>query len=87
MGCGCAEIDVVVTGTGTNDDLQLLGGIEHLGIDLVGAYDEGVDILHGIEQLLLLGVFLEQCQLMACCFNLFANTFDGSCCERLLGCN
>ena len=61
----CGEVDIVVTSTGTNNNLQLLGSVEHFGIDLIRTDDECVGILYCVEQLCLFSIFLEQCQLIA----------------------
>ena len=58
MSGGCSEVDVVVTGTGTHYDFQLLSSVQYFGIHLVRADDQSVSILDGIQQLRLLGVLL-----------------------------
>ena len=87
MGGGGGEVDVVVTGTSTNHDLQLLGGVEHLGVNLIRTDDQGVGFFHSLQELSLLSIFLEQHQLIAGCLNLCLNAIHSSCCERLLCCN
>ena len=86
MGSGSSQVDVVETGTGTHHDLQLLGSVEDLGIGLVRTNDHGIDILHGVEQLSFLSVFLEQHQLVACTFNFLTYALDSCCCKGLLCC-
>ena len=86
MGGGGGEVDVVETGTCAHHNLQLLGGVEHLSVALVGADDEGVGIFHGLEQLGLLGVFLEQHELVAGCLYFLAYALYSCSCERLLCC-
>ena len=85
-GSGC-EVDVVVTCTGTNHNLQLLGSVKYFGVNLVRTDNQSVGILHSVQQLSLLRIFLQQGELMAACFYLFANALDSCCCERLLCCN
>ena len=58
MSGGCSEVDVVVTGTGTHHNLQLLCSVQHFGIHLVRADDECVSVFHCIQQLSFLGIFL-----------------------------
>ena len=55
---GISRIDRVVARTGTHHDLQLGSSIEHLLRDFVGAHDHSVSVLHSIQQLLLVGIFL-----------------------------
>ena len=86
MGCGCGEVDVVISGSGTNNYLQLLGGVEHFGIYLVGTDDECVGILHCVEKLLLLCIFLKQGEGVACSLDLCLYALDSCCCEWLLCC-
>ena len=82
-----SEVDVVVTSTSTHHNLQLLGSVEHLGVDLVRADNHGIGILHCVEQLCLLSIFLEQHELIAGCLNFCFDTIDSCCCKWLLCCN
>ena len=84
---GGGQVDVVVTGTGAYDDFQLLGGGKDGLVHLVGADDEGVGVGHGVEQLLLFSVFLQECQLGAGLFHHFADAADGDGGEGFFGCN
>ena len=54
--CG-GEVYIVVACTGTHHDLELLGGIEHLGIDYIAADDDGIGIGHGSQQVGLIAIF------------------------------
>ena len=83
---GGGEVDVVVAGTGADDDLQLLGSVEHLGVDLVRTDDHGISILDGVKQLSLLSIFLEQHELMAGCLHFCFDTIHSSGCKRFLCC-
>ena len=65
VGSSGFQVHVVVSGTGTNDNLQLLGGIQDFGIHLVATDDDGIHVLHGIQQLRLVGIFLQENQLIA----------------------
>ena len=87
MSRGSSQVDVVEACTCTHHNLQLLGSIEHLSIALVRTDDERIGILHSIEQLSLLSVFLEEHQLVASAFNFLTNTFNSSGCEGLFCCN
>ena len=40
-------VDVVVTGAGSDDELELLGGGDHLGVDLVATHDQRVGVGDG----------------------------------------
>ena len=86
MSRGGSEVNVVVTGTGAYHNLQLFGSVEHLGIHLVRADDECVSILHSVQQLCLLRIFLEQSQLVAGSFHFFSDALDSCSCERLFCC-
>ena len=78
------KVDVVETGTGTHHDFQVLGSVEHLGVNLVGTDNQGIGIGHGCEQLRLVGIFLQQSQGVACTFHFLADALDSSCCEGFL---
>ena len=54
--CG-GEVYIVVACTGTYHDLELLGGIEHLGIDHIAADNDGIGIGHGSQQVGLIAIF------------------------------
>ena len=82
----CCKVDVVVTCTGTHHNLQLLSSVKHLGIHLIRADNHGIDILHSIEQLALLCVFLEHDYFVACCIKNFLNTFHGHAAKGFLCC-
>ena len=87
MSRSCCEVDVVVTCTGTHHNLQLLGSVEHLCIHFIRANNHRINILHSIEQLALLCVFLEHDYLVACCVKNFLNTIYSNLAEWLLCCN
>ena len=51
-GGGGGDVDVVETDTGACDDLQLLAGVEDLGVDSRrGTHEDGVGVDDGLEQL------------------------------------
>lgn len=75
VGRGCGQVDIVVAGSGTYYDFQVLGSVEHFGVDNVAAHDDAVDIFHGVEQFGLFAVFFEEYQLHAGAFYFFANAF------------
>ena len=83
MSGSCIQVHIVVTSTGTHHNLQLLGSIQHLIVHFVAADNQGIGILHGIQKLSLLGIFLQQGQFIACCLYLLADTFHSYGCERL----
>ena len=82
-----SQVDIIITGTGANDDLEVLGSVEHLGISLVRTDNHRIHILHSIEKLSLLCIFFEQHQFVACSLYFFLNALDSSCCEWLFCCN
>ena len=86
MGGGGGEVDVVVTGTCANHNFQLGSCGKNLFVDFVAADDEGVDILHGVEKLLLRGVFFQKSQFIASFVGDFADAVDGNFGKRLFGC-
>ena len=86
MSCGCCQVDVVISGTCTNHDFQLLCSIEHLAVYLVRADNHCIHVGHGSQKLCLLGVLLKQHKLVAGCLNFFSDTLDSSCCERFFCC-
>ena len=79
--------DIVVTGAGTDDDLEILRRVDHLGGDLVAADDERVGIGHGGQQFGLAGIFFEQGEFVAGPLDDFADTLDRLGGEGFLGCN
>ena len=87
MSSSSSKVDVIITRTGTNDNLQVLCCIEHLSISLVRADNHRVHILHCIEKLSLLCIFFEQHQFVACSLYFFLNAFHSSRCEWLFCCN
>lgn len=85
MGGGCGEVDVIVSGTGAYDDLEVAGCVEHLGVDLVGADDERVGIGDGGEKVGAGGVFLKEGELVAGVFDDLADAVDCHSGKWLLG--
>ena len=86
MGGGGGKVHIVVTGTGTYHNLELLGGIEYLGINHIATDDDGVDIGHGGKEIGLVAIFLQQYQLIAGCFNHFTDAIDRYLGKWLIGC-
>ncbi len=84
-GSGC-QVDVVITGTGTHHNLQLLRRIKHLTVHLVRTDNHGVGILHGIQQLCLLRIFLQQHDFVACSLQFGLDTIDSGCCKWFFCC-
>ena len=60
-------------------------GVEHFGIDFVGADYEAVGGGYGGEEFLFRGVFFKELKLIAGILDYFAYAVDGYCCERLFG--
>ncbi len=57
-----SEVHVVVSRTRTNDDLEVLGSLDHLGRNLVATDDDGIHIGNGFEKFALVGIFFEDDQ-------------------------
>ena len=87
VGGGGVEVHVVIAGPGADNDLQLLGGIEHLGVHHIAADDEGVGVGYCCEQFCFFAIFLQQGQFITGCFYLFADAVHGNFGERLIGCD
>ena len=80
------KVDVVITSTSANYNLQLLGSVEHFSVDLIRTDNECVGILYGVEQLSLLCIFLEQHEFIARCLYFFANALNSSTCKWFFCC-
>ena len=81
------QVYVVVASACANHDLQLFSCVEHFGVYLIATDDDRVCILHGIQQLCLLGVFFQQCQFQAALLDSFTNAIHSNGCKGLLCCN
>ena len=46
--CAGLKVKVVKTGTGADNNLQVLGSLHHLGVNLVGAHNESIGIGNGL---------------------------------------
>ena len=71
------EVNVVITGSGTDNDLQLFRGIKHLGGHFVGADDESVHISDGCDELRSVSVLLKSGELVPCSGDDFLDPGDG----------
>ena len=71
------EVNVVVTGTGTDNDLQLFRCVKHFGCDFVGADDESVHISDGCDELRSVSVLLKSGELVPCSGDDFLDPGDG----------
>ena len=81
------EVEVVEAGTGAHDNLELRRGGNDLGGDLVRTDDQRIGVGDGRDQVSLVGIFLEQRELIARLLNNLANACDRCGRERLLGGN
>ncbi len=81
------EVEVVVTGTGADDDLQVLGVVDDFLRHLVGTHDEGVGVGNGGIEVVHVGIFLEESQLVTVLFDDFSNSINSNLCERFFSCN
>ena len=85
VGCSGCEVHIVISGTGTHHNLKLLCGVEHFGVDYVAAYDYGVGIGSGIEQILLAAVLFKKLEFITGLFYHFAYTVNSNGCKRFFG--
>ena len=56
---GVSGVDGVVACAGSDDNLQVLGGVENVLCHLVGAHNHGVGIADSTEELSLTAIFLQ----------------------------
>ena len=84
---GISTVYIVVAGTCTNYNLELLSSVEHLRSNLVRTDNHCVGIGYSIKKLLLVSIFLKKNKFVACSFNFCLNTIHGCCCKRLFGCH
>ncbi len=84
---GISSVYGVITCTGSDNNLQVLGGVEHFFVDFIGTHDHGINICYCIEQLLLLLIFLKEHDLMSLFLGHLFNALH--CCgsKRFLCCN
>ena len=87
MGSSSSKVDVIITCTSTNDNLQVLCCIEHLSISLVRADNHRVHILHCIEKLSFLCILFEQDKFVARSFYFFFDSIYSSCRKWFFCCN
>ncbi len=87
MGCGSGEVDIVVAGACAHNDLEILGGVEYLVVDFVGADNKTFDVGDSFQKFSFLGVFFKKNHLHSGAFDDFADAVDGCCCERFFGCD
>lgn len=85
-GSGC-KVYIVISGTGTHDDLELTCGIEYLGIHLVGTDDERVGIGNRLKQLLAVSIFFKKFKRGTGILDHFTDTVDGNCRKRFFSSN
>ena len=86
-GSASLEVEVVVTGTGTHDDFQVLGVVNDLLGDLVGADDKSVGIGNGFIEVVHVGIFLEKSQFVAILLNHFADAVNSNLSKGFFGSN
>ena len=84
---GISTVYIVVSGTCTNYNLELLSSVEHLGSNLVRTDNHCIGINYSVEKLLLVSIFLKENKLVARSFNFCLNTIHGCCCKRFLCCH
>ena len=81
------EVEVVVAGAGTDDDLQFFGVVDNFLGDLVGADDESVGIFDSLVEVVHVSVFFEESQGVAILLDHFADAVNGDLCEGFFGSN
>ena len=82
--CGSGvKVDVIITGTGTNDNLQLLGGVQYSCIHDIRTDDECVSVSHSVQQLSFVRIFLKQREFITSCFYFFSNAIYCNFSKRL----
>ena len=86
LGAGL-EVEVVVTGTGTDDDFQVFGVVDDLSGDFVGADDKSFGILNSCVEVVHVGVFLEKSQFVAILLNHFADAVNSNLGKGFFGSN
>ena len=79
------KVEVVEAGACAHDNLELGSGGDHFGGDLVRTDDQRVGVGDGLDQVGLVGVFLEQGELVARFLDNLADARDRCGRERLLG--
>ena len=87
FGGASLEVKVVVTGAGTDDDLQVVGVVDDFLRHLVGTDDEGIGVGNGLVEVIDIGIFLQKSQFIAVLLNDFADAVNGDLGERLFSCN
>ena len=71
------EVNVVITGSGTDNDLQLFRGVKHFGCDFVGTDDKSVHVSDGCDELRSVSVLLKSGELVPCSGDDFLDPGDG----------
>ena len=84
-GCRC-EIHIVVTGTCTDNDFQILRRIKHLGIHNVTADDQTVGRGYCIKKLLLAAIFFKKGKFITGALHYFSYSVDSCGCKRFFCC-
>ena len=87
FGGASLEVEVVVTGAGTDDDLQVVGVVDDFLRHLVAAHDKSVSIGNGLVEVIDIGIFFQKSQFIAVLLNDFADAVNGNLGKRLLSCN
>ena len=72
---------------GTDDDLQVLGVVDDLFGHLVATHDKGVSVGNGLVEVVHVGIFLKESQLIAVLLHHFADAVHGNLCKRFFSCN
>ena len=71
------QVDIVITRTGTDYNLQLFRCVQHRRIHHIRTDDQCIRVSHSIQQLLFVGIFLQERQFVSCALYHFANTVHG----------
>ena len=84
---GGSQVHIVKTGTCADDNLQILGGVENLGGDLIRTDNQGVHIGDSRDELGGVGIFLKGGELMSGTRHNLLDPCDSRSGERLLSSN
>ena len=87
MSSGSFQVYIIVTCTCTYYNLQFFCSVQYCGIYNVATDNDGIGILHCVQQLGFFCIFLQQGMFITCRFNFFANTVYSYFSERFVGCN
>ena len=86
MGRSRGKVNIVITGTGANHNLEVLGGGEYFLVHDVGTDDDSVRISYCVKQLLFSRIFLQESKFIACFLHHLADTVHSHFGKRFFCC-